>query len=371
MTGCNNDASVVALEKEADQNKPNLNANMVVLNPGKTRRIKVGKARYIETTEKLKVLSHIEVNENRISSVGANVTGRISELHASVGDSVKKGAPLAHISSAEFTQAQLSYLRAFSQAKLAEHAAERAKQLFVADVISRAELERRQSKLKINRAELSAAADHLRMFNMSKAAMRGLAKDGQIMPSVAIIASQDGVILKSNLAVGQVVQSTEQLFLVADLSTVWVVGDVPEQNESKVIKGQQVEVYVPALNNASYNGHIVFVSDTLDPKKHTVMVRTQVGNSDLKLKPAMLASMHITDTPKIHMVIPTSAVIRENNIDYVFVAQDENHFELSPVRLGNTANDLRPVLDGLSVHQAIIIEGAFHANNQRKRIGLN
>ncbi len=371
MAGCGGDAPIVALEKDADQNKPNINANMVVLNPGNTRHIKVGKARYIETTEKFKVLSHVEVNENHISSVGANVTGRITALNASVGDTVKKGTPLAHISSTEFTQAQLSYLREFSETKLAEHAAERAKQLFSADVISHAELERRQSTYKISRAELSAAADHLRMFNMDKSAMQDLARNGQIVSTVTIIAPQDGIILKSNLAVGQIVQPVEQLFLVADLSSVWVVGDVPEQNESKVIKGQQVEVHVPALNNTSYNGHIVFVSDTLDPKKHTVMVRTQVGNADLKLKPAMLASMYITDSPKIHMVIPTSAVIRENHVDYVFIAQEENHFQLSPVKLGYAVNELRPVLDGLSVHQPIIIEGAFHANNQRKRIGLN
>lgn len=371
VAGCSNDTPIGTPKNGTGQNRSDLSANRVALDPDKTQHIKVGKARYIETTEKLKVLSHIKVNENHVSSVGANVTGRITALHASVGDSVKKGAPLAHISSTDFTQAQLAYLREFSRTTLARHDADRANKLYTADVISRAELERRQSKYKISRAELGAAADHLRMFNMDKAAMRRLASNGQIIPHIVIVAPQDGIILKSNLSVGQVVQPAEQLFLVADLSTVWVVGDVPERNESRVIKGQQVEVIVPALNHASYNGHIVFIADTVDPRKHTVTIRTQVGNADHKLKPAMLANMYITDSPKIHMVVPTSAVIRENNMDYVFVAQENNHFQLSAVKLGHAVNDSYPVLDGLSVHQEIIIDGAFHANNQRKRNGLN
>ncbi len=373
LAGCNeSELVVVSSEKEAVQPDSINNVNIVTLDPKKGKRIKVGKPKYIETTDKLNVLSHIEVNENLVSTVGANVTGRIVQLLASVGDVVKKGAILAYISSQELTQAQLAYLRAFSQAKLAEHSAERAKQLFSADVIAHAELERRESALHIDQAELSAAESHLHMLNMGKSAIQGLARHGKIIPTVPVTAPQHGIIIESNLAVGKVVQPSDQLFLIADLSTVWVTGDVAEKNAHQVLKGQQVEVYVPALDNARFNGHIVFIADMLDQKKHSVTVRTQVSNKDLKLKPAMLASMHITNTPQIHLVVPNSAVVRENNRDHVFVAQENNRFLLTPVELGNAvSNGMRPVLSGLDIHQSLIVDGAFHANNQRKRAGLN
>ena len=105
-----------------------------------------------------------EADERTLVRVGANVTGRIVEVNAMLGDKVHSGTVLAKISSPELTKAQLAFLRANSQTTLAERAAERAHQLLMADVIGGAELQRRESELQVFRAELSAATDQLRFI---------------------------------------------------------------------------------------------------------------------------------------------------------------------------------------------------------------
>ncbi len=329
-------------------------------------RIKIGQPMMMDLADRLEVPSQVEVDEERLVRIGSYVTGRIIKLYVTLGDSVNAGAPLARISSPELTQAQLAYLRAASRTVLAQKAAERAHHLLAADVIAVAEVERRESELEVARAELEAAKDQLRLLGVDSAVLKGLAKTGHILPSVTINASRSGIIIERNVIIGQVVQPADQLFQVADLSSVWVVGDVPEQIARNVQVGQHVEIHVPALGDINFDGLIIFVADTVNPTTRTVMVRTMVENSQRKLKPAMLATMHITDTAHKSLVVPETAVVREANRDYVFLAQGDNRFLRVPVELGAEVADMLPVMKGLTIEQNIVVDGAFHLDNERK-----
>lgn len=96
------------------------------------------------------------------------------------------------------------------------------------------------------------------------------------------------------------------------------------------------------------------------------MVRTVVENPRRKLKPAMLASMHILDNPVESLVVPDTAVVRESNKDYVFLVKGDNEFLRVPVELGPEIADMRPVLKGITADQTIVVDGAFHLDNERK-----
>jgi len=241
VSGCEGDKPAVKEEVVAKEPE---NVNLVTLEPEKMHHIKIGKPTLINIADKLQAPSQVEVDEHRLVRVGANVTGRIIDVYAMLGDNVEAGVELARISSPELTQAQLAYLRAFSLETLAEKAAERARHLLAADVISVAEMQRRESELQVSRAELGAAADQLRLLGMDSRALSKLGKDGTIMPSVAIKSSKPGIVIERNVAMGQVVQPSDLLFQVADLSSVWVVGDVPEQIARHVQVGQHVEIHV-------------------------------------------------------------------------------------------------------------------------------
>lgn len=352
--------------------KEPVEVNSVTLKPAMAERVKVGHPELIDIADRLEVPSQIEVNEHGLLfHVSTYMTGRIIEVHAMLGDRVEAGAALARISSPELTQAQLVYLSASSQTRLAEKAAERARHLLGADVIAVAEVERRESEFQIARAELEAARDHLRLLGVDGHVLKEIAKQGHILPSVAITASTGGIVIERKVVVGQVVQPADQLFKVADLSSVWAVGAVPEQVARNVKTGQHVEIHVPALGDVSFDGLIVFVADMVNPLTRTVEVKTEVDNSQRKLKPSMLATMHINDNPHKSLAVPEGAVVREANRDYVFIAQGNNQFLRIPVELGPEIDTMRPVLKGLTIEQSIVIEGAFDLNNERKLAELH
>ena len=342
----------------------------IQLKPEMTKHLKVGLPVSLELADRLRVPGRIEPDEEALVRIGANVTGRIVEVNSRLGDEVISGGVLAKISSPEFTEAQLAFLRANSETTLAERASERATQLLLADVIGSAELQRRESELQVLRAEQSAAKDQLRLLGIGSESLDTLKKFGRILPSVEISSPIEGTVIERKVSVGQVVEPSDQLYTVADLSSVWVVGDVPEQSARGVKIDQHVEVYIPALGDVRLIGRIVFVAETVDPETRTVMVRTLVDNEFRALKPAMLARMYITGVQNKKLVIPEGAVVREDNRDHVFIAQGNDHFLLVPVELGEAVGQVRPVLEGLDKDREIVLDGAFHLNNERKRADL-
>lgn len=354
-------------EPPAPPKKEVQDINSITLRPELTERIIIGQPTMFSLADKLEAPSRVEVDEERLVHIGSFVTGRITNLYVMLGDSVKVGDPLARVTSPELTQAQLTYLRAYSRTIVTGKAAERANLLRAADVLPLAEVERRVSELEIASAELEAAKDQLRLLGVDSATLKELAKQGHILPSIAIRSTREGVIIGRNVIVGQVVQPADQLFRVADLSSVWVVGDVPEQIARGVKVEQHVEIHVPALGDEiSFDGRIIFVADTLNPLTRTVMVRTLVENPIRNLKPDMLANMHIVDNPIKSLVVPKTAVVRESNRDYVFLAQGDNKFLRVPVELGPEVADIYPVLKGVTIEQKIVVDGAFHLDNERK-----
>ncbi|MBA4142040.1 MAG: efflux RND transporter periplasmic adaptor subunit [Nitrosospira sp.] len=363
--GCGGKEEAASPGKEAAQHEPE-DVNAIAIRPELAQRITVGQPAMVDLADKLQVPSQVEVDEERLVRIGSYVTGRIIKLYVMLGDSVEAGAPLARITSPELTQAQLAYLRASSRSVLADKAAERAHHLLAADVIAIAEVERRESELEVARAELGAAADHLRLLGVDKEVLKELSEEGHIIPSVDVRATKSGIIIDRSVIIGQVVQPADQLFQIADLSSVWVVGDVPEQIARNVQVGQHVEINVPALGDISFDGVIIFVADTVNPMTRTVMVRTMVENPERRLKPEMLAAMRITDNPHKSLVVPETAVVREANRDYVFLAKGNGQFLRVPVELGSEVADMRPVLEGLTAEQNIVLDGAFHVENERK-----
>jgi cobalt-zinc-cadmium efflux system membrane fusion protein len=367
VSGCNNGEPEPSAEKTVTQEtEAARDVNSITIRPEVASRIKVGHPTMVDLADKLQVPSRVEVDEERLVRVGSYVTGRIIDLYVTLGESVNAGDPLARITSPELTQAQLAYLRASSRKLLTQKAAERAHRLLEADVIPVAEVERRESELEVASAELEAAKDQLRLLGVDSSVLKELSKQGHILPSVTINASRNGIIIGRNVIVGQVVQPADQLFQIADLSSVWVVGDVPEQIARNVRVGQHVEIHVPALGDRGFDGLIIFVADTVDPATRTVMVRTMVENPQRRLKPDMLANMHITDTLHKSLVVPEKAVVREANRDYIFLAKGNNQFLRVPVELGPEVADMRPVLKGVAIDQSIVVEGAFHLDNERK-----
>ncbi|MEY3790687.1 MAG: hypothetical protein RI960_1638 [Pseudomonadota bacterium] len=366
--GCNK--SDPAKTKPAVQTAEKKNPLDVHLTEEMSQQFKVESAQTVELAVMQKVSGRIEANEQRTTRIGSSITGRVTQVMAEVGDRVQAGQPLAKLASPELSNAQLGFLRALSATKLAERSVERAQQLVTADVIGNAELQRREVELSVARAELRAATDQLRLIGLTQALIERLRETGSLASEVAITANRTGIVVERKVSQGQVAQPGDPLFTVADLSNVWVVGALPEQDANSVHLNQQVEVEVAALGSQKLKGRIVFVSDTVQQDTRTVPIRTAVENPKFELKPQMLATLHLSGGLRKQLAVPGSAVVRENDKDYVFVQIAKNHFRLTEVELDPTAGELRPVRKGINEGTPIVVEGSFHLNSQRKRAEL-
>jgi cobalt-zinc-cadmium efflux system membrane fusion protein len=350
--------------------EPTVDPDLVLISAEMARNFKVAPlAQQMVSTER-DLPGRIEANEQLVTRIGASVTGRVTEVFAEVGARVRAGQELARVTSPELTNAQLAYLRASSATTQAVRAVERAELLIQADVIGAAELQRREAELAIARAELRAATDQLLLQGVSEAYIERLRTKGQLSTYAGIIATRSGVVIERKVSQGQVAQPGDPLFTIADLSKVWVVGALPEQDAAAVQMGQRVEIKVSALGQRQFKGKVVFVSDTISPDTRTLVVRTEVDNADRALKPQMLATLRIIGAAREQLAVPEAAVVRDNDKDHVFVQVAPGQFRLTPVELAPASNGLRPLLKGPAAGTPVVVDGAFHLNNERKRAEL-
>lgn len=339
--------------------------NLVMANEALLAQIKISVVSQGDVSDILRVAGQIDFDEQALTRIGASVTGRVTQINAQLGNEVKKGDTLALINSSELSNSQLAYLKARSEKEFHRRTVQRAKTLFEADVISAAELQRRESEYEVASAQTRAAQDQLRVLGVNLKAMEELATTGAIDSVASVMATIKGVVVERKVTTGQVVQPADVLFTVADLSRVWAVAQVPEQQVAQVKVGQSVRIEVPALENEKLIGKLIYVGQTVNPESRTVLVRTELENTSGRLKPSMLASMLIEAAPTKRVVVPTTAIVREQDADYVFIEEKPGSFRLKPVRLSSEHNGQRVVLDGLSQGMRIVSDGAFHLNNHR------
>ncbi len=341
--------------------------NVVVVNQDLRKMMTDGKVQVAQFIEEIRASGRIDFNELYLSRIGANVTGRVSEILAVPGQLVKQGDVLAKITSTELTQSQLAYLKAKSASQLADQAANRAKILYKEDVIALAELQKREAESSSARAEFRAANDQLRVQGMNQASIDRLAKTGVIESINNVIATIPGEIVERKINKGQVVQPADALFTVADLSTLWAISEVPESNSYLIRKGQKASLIIPSLRNQEIEGTVAHVDSIVNPQTRTVVVRMELANKDSQIKPGMLATMLIESQSIENLVVPVGAVVSEDNHDHVFIRLDDDLYRMVPVKLGPEGRGYRPVISGLKDGQEIATEGAYHLNTERKR----
>ncbi|WP_222597564.1 efflux RND transporter periplasmic adaptor subunit [Edaphobacter albus] len=339
----------------------------ISVTPDLARQLKVGEPTVQEVAGSLQVAARIDTDASRIARIGSPVAGRIIKLLALEGQNVHRGATLATLHSTGLSDTQFSFIKAYSQQKLAEQATDRAEQLVKADVMGRAELERRRAELLQATAEAAAFRTQLRGLGMSDTSIRQLENTRQLNPDYPVLSTIGGTVLERKVTIGQIVQPAEITFLVADLSNVWVLADVPEESAGRLHKGMNVIVKIPALPDQHVEGKLSYVAPIVDPVTRTVQVRMDLPNPHGIFKPAMLAGMTFLEHTERKTTVPSTSVVREENKDYVFIQVEPTKFMLREVSLGLENGDDRVLESGVGPGEKIVLDGAFHLNNQRKQ----
>lgn len=339
----------------------------VVITPEIQKQTKIQVISFQDISENLMIPGRIETQNRRLAKIGSPITGRVSDLYASLGDIVKKGQILARVNSIELTQTQLTLIKSSQLISLKTKAVERAKLLFEADVISKAEMLRIENELEAVKADFRAARDQLIVLGMSEKAVEKLEASGQINSFGDVISRFDGVIISRAINIGQIVHPQDNLFHIADLNKLWAVANIPEQQAYFIQKDEVVTIEIPALENKKIEAKIIFEDSIVDPQTRTVMVRAELDNENLLFKPDMLTSMYIRSKKISKLAVPISSVVRENDRNYVFVQNTPKTFRLREVELGIRDGKLTSIVSGLTEGETIVTDGAFHLNSERKK----
>ena len=359
LSGCSKKQEVAKEEKKDPLE--------ILITPIIQSQIKIVKADKAEISEAVNVPGRIEVQQSRLTKIGSPVTGRVSDIQVSLGQIVKSGQILAKVNSIELTQTQLTYIKAKQQINLKTKAVERAKLLFEADVISKAEMQRIEAELESVKAEFDATGDQLEILGMTKDAIQKLLSSSAVNSYSDVLSRIAGIVIMKNVNIGEIVQPSDELFSVADLSHLWAVAEVPEQQVAFIQKDQEVTIDIPALDDKRVKGKIIYVGDIVNPETRTVLVRTDIDNLSQMLKPDMLITVTIQSKKVLKLAIPTTAVVRENDRTYVFAQTGPNKFRLREIEIGSRDGNMISVLSGITTGEMIVSDGAFHLNNERKK----
>lgn len=301
--------------------------------------------------ETIQVTGSVNPDISRTVPVISIASGRVVDIHARIGDYVKKGQLLMEVQSTDVSGAYGTYLKAISDEVLARSQLDRAKLLLDKGAISTSQVEIAQNAEDDAKAAVAAAEEQLRVLGVDK---------NHPAATVKVYAPASGYIIAQNVtnaaAAGVTYSGSANAFTIADLSHVWVICDVYENDLSKVHLGQKVEIRLTAYPNRVLSGVISDIGAVLDPQIRTAKVRIQVENPDTLMRVGMFATATIQGkTPQTHVQVPVTAVLHLHDRDWVYVPSGNNSFRRVSVQGGATLpNNMQEILSGVNAGQQVV-----------------
>jgi cobalt-zinc-cadmium efflux system membrane fusion protein len=282
-----------------------------------------------------------------VTSLGG---GRVVDLKVKLGDSVKKGQTLLVISSPDLAAAMADYQKAVADEVLSHKAQDRAQLLYDKGAIAAKDLETAQDLEDKAKVDVSTAEQHVRVLGADPAHPSAL---------IDLRAPVAGTIVEQNVAGFEGVKSldnTPNLFTIADLSEVWVVCDVFENDLGDVHLGDSAEIKLNAFEDRVFRGTVVDISRVLDPNTRAAKVRIVLPNGDGALRPGMFAvakfrSRKMTES----VVVPATAIMRLHDKDWVFRKEGGNNFRRMVVRADGLAPDgMQEIREGVKAGDEVV-----------------
>ena len=328
--------------------------------------------------ETLPVTGRIALADNRTWRVGVLVTGRVEAVYAGLGDYVHKGQVLARVHSHEVHDARAQYQTALSEvsrlqaaAALAQRNYERMQTLLSLKAASvqqteqaRQELVSAQAAFKEGQIEVQRERIHLE-DNLGIPADLPDGDHSDEADLVPVRTPGSGYILKKNVSSGATVEPSTDLFVIGDLSEVWMLASVRQENLGELRLGESVNVTLAGLPKERFTGHIGNLGQELDPTTRAMQVRIVLKNSEGRLKPEMLATAEIpVGVLKSSLLVPADALQQVDGQDVVFVQTAPEHFAVRPVRIGEPANGKVPIFEGLQAGDQVVVKGSFLLKSQ-------
>ena len=319
------------------------NAKEIRVSTEKVQRlgVRTEKATVRELTQSVRAVGTMQIDERRINTVAPKFEGWIERLHVSTtGQQVSRGQPLMEVYSPDLVTAQQDYLvaaRGVQQMK---------------DASSESQASMKQL--------MASALTRLRNWDISDEELQRLEREGAMRRTVVLRSPVSGVVVEKPALKGMRFMPGEALYQISDLSSLWVVADVFEQDLGLVRPGQAAKITVNAYPGKAFAGKVAFFYPTVTPETRTGKVRIELSNPGGVLKPSMYASVELASGPaRKALTVPISAVIDSGVRQVVLVQVGEGRFDPREVKLGARANDYVEVLGGIKDGEAVVVAANF------------
>lgn len=323
----------------------------------------------------------IAVNEDRTTSIFSPYSGRILKLLVKPGDEVKKGQGLFVIEATDAVQVHNDFITAIAAVNksraslnLTQTVEKRLRDLYEIKAVAlkdwqqaQADFVNSQNDLSSAEAALEAARNRLRILGRTDAEIDGFQQRRTISPETTIFAPIDGTIVQRKAGPGQFITggSSDPVFVIGDLSTVWLTAYVRESEAQHIKLGQSVRFRVLSYPDKPFTANLSYVATAIDPNTRRLLVRATIDNQDGLLRPEMFASVTIvTGKGDSSVAVPRIAVIYEGQSARVWVANDDKSLELRNVKLGLVSDKLIQVLDGLKPGEKVVTRGSLFIDRE-------
>ena len=320
----------------------------------------------------------VAINDDAATQVFSPFTGQILDIAVRAGDHVEKGAPLMIVAATEAVQAESDLASAAGTQRAAQAAAHNAdenekRQHALYQDGSAAQKDWQQSQvdqttarstLQTADAALTAARAKLRILGFADAQLRALEAPRKTGPAPAamVVAPISGTVVQRLVGPGQFIQagSSTPAFSISNSSTLWLVGNVREEDAPLMKVGQPVELMVTALPGHIFRAKLTWVAQGIDPTTHRLSVRAELRNPDGMLKPAMFATMLVhTGGDRVSLAVPEVAVIHEGDLSHVWVSAGGDSLVLRTIQPGRLQDGVLEVLKGLNPGDKVALSGSI------------
>jgi cobalt-zinc-cadmium efflux system membrane fusion protein len=305
--------------------------------------------------QEVAVLGEIAADQERYAEVAPQAAGQIVRLLVGTNASVARGMPIAELRSAELGRARADLITAESRRDLARQTLERKRGLAEERIVAQREVQEAEAILRSADAEARATAAGLQAFGVSA---NEQVDDGSLFYVRSPIAGQ---VLDRRAVLGTHADTSVPLFVVADLSRVWVIAQAFERDAVNIRAGSTAHVTLAALPGRSFDGRVALVGREVDEGSRTVPVRVELRNPDGILRPGMSASVRLEvggQTAQV-LAVPAAALQRVGDRWLVFVPTGKAEFEMRPVGRGRDLGADVEVVSGLEPGETVVVEGAF------------
>ena len=319
----------------------------------------VQKAQLQDFSAEFRTVGAVRPVAGQLAEITPLFAGRIIQSFVKLGQKVGAGSPVFELSSSEFYEAVKAYFAAQSANEVAQRNFNRQKELAANGVTSQRDLEEAQSEAIISFQEFEQAKANLRIFNIDVGTLRATSLQmGQPLQVVSPIA---GEVVKCNITIGSYVkEDAEPLAVVADLSKVWVAALVKEKYFGAIELGDRVEVYTDAHPNKIIWGSIYYIGEMLDEETRSLEVIVECNNADRELKLGMFCEIHFLSAPAKAVILPSTAVMQEQDSDYVLVEIAKGKYVRRKVEAESVHKGEVHIIKGVAEGENVVIEGGIY-----------